>query len=60
MISTEVVEMLSKGAIEELPFATPGFTSNLFLVPKKGGGVRPIINLRPFNAFLRYQHFQME
>uniref|UniRef100_A0A1X7TWZ5 Reverse transcriptase domain-containing protein n=1 Tax=Amphimedon queenslandica TaxID=400682 RepID=A0A1X7TWZ5_AMPQE len=39
--------MISKGAVTELQ--TPpedGFFSSLFLVPKKGGGQRPVINLK--------------
>ncbi|XP_063289505.1 uncharacterized protein LOC134573649 [Pelobates fuscus] len=60
LISTEIRELQAKKAIEEVPLDTPGFVSNLFLVPKKGGGVRPVINLRPLNAFIQYRHFKME
>lgn len=36
------------------------FISTLFLVRKKDGGCRPVINLREVNQFLRYHHFKME
>ena len=39
---------------------TPGYLSSLFLVPKKGGGQRPVVNLKPLNQFLPYEHFKME
>ena len=32
----------------------------IFLVPKKGGEHRPVINLEDLNVFLRYKHFKME
>ena len=47
LVSQEISEMISKGAITELQ--TPpesGFFSTLFLVPKKDGGQRPVINLK--------------
>jgi hypothetical protein len=36
-----------KGAIERVqdPFQSPDFYSRLFLVPKKTGGMRPVIDL---------------
>ena len=37
-----------------------GFVSALFLVPKKGGGQRPVVNLRPLNQYVHYEHFKME
>ena len=37
-----------------------GFYSTFFTVQKKGGGLRPILNLRPLNKYLKVQHFKME
>ena len=39
---------------------TTGFYSRLFLVPKKGGSFRPVIDLSPLNKFIANEHFQME
>ena len=37
-----------------------GFYLNLLLVPKKGGGQRPIVNLKALNEFVVPFHFNME
>ena len=37
-----------------------GFYSTFFLVPKKNGKLRPVINLRPLNRYLRKTHFKMD
>ena len=50
-----------KGAVIEL--STPpegGFHSTLFLVPKKDGGQRLVINLKALNYFVITPHFKME
>ena len=54
--------MLEKNAIEPVPWqeAQTGFYSTFFLVPKKSGGLRPVINLRPLNRYLKRQHFKMD
>uniref|UniRef100_A0A1X7VIX4 Uncharacterized protein n=1 Tax=Amphimedon queenslandica TaxID=400682 RepID=A0A1X7VIX4_AMPQE len=36
------------------------FVSTLFLIPKKDGGQRPVINLKPLNNFVNTPHFKME
>lgn len=58
VMDKEVSNLLSKGAVE---FASgPGFTSPLFVIPKKTGDLRPVLNLRALNQFLLTQHFKME
>ena len=53
--------MFNKGAIVETPNHLEGeFISNLFLVEKKDGGKRPVINLKHLSQFISYQHFKME
>ena len=37
-----------------------GFYSIFFLVDKKGGGVRPILNLKPLNKYIIKRTFKME
>ena len=61
LISTEITELLQKNAIEEVtPLLQPVFYLNLFLVPKKDGGQRPVINLKALNRFVQKEHFKME
>ena len=60
LIVEEVQELLCKGAIKEMQNSRSGFYSNLFLVPKKDGGQRPVINLKALNNFVQTQHFKME
>ena len=37
--------VIAKGAIQKTPFTRDGFYSRLFLVPKKGGSMRPVIDV---------------
>ena len=63
LIDQEVQELLAKQAVHYVPTSRQnelGFISSLFIVPKKGGGHRPVINLRPLNSFIPYEHFKME
>jgi hypothetical protein len=51
-ISTEILSMLAKNAIEMTSFHPKEFVSSLFVVPKKTGDLRPVINLKPLNKFI--------
>ena len=61
LISDEVQSMLDKGAIHSVQQdAGKGWFSRIFLVPKREGKFRPVVNLRPLNRWIRYRHFKME
>lgn len=61
LIEQEVEQLLLKEVVRELPsLPVGGFYSTLFLVPKKDGGQRPVINLKCLNAFIEAPHFKME
>ena len=60
LIDFEVQKMLQKGAIRRASFNPRQFISNLFIIPKKSGDLRPVINLKPLNEFVQYHHFKME
>jgi hypothetical protein len=58
-----VEALLAKGAIEEVPLSPPplSYISPIFLIPKKDGGMRPILNLKKLNAsHLDTPYFRME
>ncbi|XP_062372037.1 uncharacterized protein LOC134059609 [Sardina pilchardus] len=60
-LTQELSALLDKGAIEPVdPLLQPGgFYSTYFLVPKKDGGLRPILDLRGLNRFLKVFRFHM-
>jgi len=60
LVEDEIASLLDKRAIQQVPHHCNLFYSNLFLVEKKGGGQRPVINLSTLNSFVRHQHFKME
>ena len=56
LINAEVQELLKKGAIP----SDQAFYSSLFLVPKKEGTYRPVIDLSSSNRFVPHVRFQMD
>ena len=59
-MTEEISEMMAKGAIQEASYRGRGFVSNVFLVPNKDGGQRPVINLKKLNEYVHTEHFKME
>ena len=59
-LEEEVASLLSKGAVEEIIPECPGYYSRIFLVPKKNGKLRLIIDLSVLNHFVHTQTFKME
>ena len=55
-----VSRLLSRGKVRKVLVPQPLFFSRLFLVPKKGGSLRLIIDLSRLNRFLVVPHFKME
>ncbi|KAL0199171.1 hypothetical protein M9458_007711, partial [Cirrhinus mrigala] len=61
VLHAEVAVQLAKDAIEPVPPAEmkSGFYSPYFIVPKKSGGLRPILDLRALNRSLLRLPFKM-
>ncbi len=61
VLRAEIAVLLAKDAIEPVPPAEmkSGFYSLYFIVPKKGGGLRPILDLRVLNRALHKLPFRM-
>ena len=60
LIEEEINNLLAKDAIEEIPMSELYYSSSMFLVTKKSGGKRPVLNLKPLNKFVPNQTFKME
>ena len=61
-ILEEVSSLVEKGAVTVVDSHYPQteFYSVLFLVPKKNGQMRPVINLKALNQWVETPHFKME
>ena len=62
ILEKEILSLLEKRAISIVPAeqSQGGFYSKYFLVPKRGGnGIRPILDLRALNKYLRRYKFRM-
>lgn len=62
LLEEEVAGLLVKGAVERVPSQEvgKGWYSTYFLVAKKTGDWRPILNLKPLNRLLQIDSFKME
>ena len=52
--------MITKKAVEEVHFCQARFVSPMFIVPKKGGKWRPVLNLQSLNQYVSRAHFKLE
>ena len=59
-LQDEISDLLQKRAIRLTDPHSLGFYSQMFVVPKKDGGWRPIINLKYLNSYLHTPHFKLE
>lgn len=60
LVQEEVEKLLDKGAIIRIPESQAHFVCSMFLVDKKDGSFRPVLNLKPLNAHTAPKHFKME
>ena len=60
VLQQEISDLLLKDAIEEVRDGSPGFYSHLFVVPKKNGKLRPVIDLSALNRHITLERFKME
>ena len=61
LVDQELQKLLDKGVIVQLKTVLQSsFLSTLFLVPKKDGNLRPVINQKCLNTFVVSPHFKME
>ena len=56
----EIEALIGKGAIVASSLSPGDFVCNIFVIPKKIKGYRPVINLKDLNSFLEVHHFKME
>ena len=59
-LQEEISDLLQKQAIWRANPRSPGYYSQMFVVPKKDGGWRPIINLKDLNSYLQIPHFKLK
>ena len=61
VLEEEIASLMKKGVIRVIPTveSQKGFYSRYFVIPKRGGGLRPILDLRVLNRHLRKYKFKM-
>ena len=60
IVQEEITSLLNKGAIRLIPESQAHFVCSMFLVSKKDGSFRPVLNLKPLNSHTTPKHFKME
>lgn len=57
---TVIEKLIKKGVISRCEYVKGQFLSSHFLIKKPNGKHRLILNLKPFNTFVKNDHFKME
>lgn len=60
ILQLEIQKLVEKGAAQQVQPSRVHLASPMFIIPKSGGGWRPILDLRGLNSFLEPPHFKME
>ena len=60
VIDQEISKLLNMGVIKEVEHDPNEYISPIFVVPKKNGEYRMILNLKELNKSIPYYHFKME
>lgn len=60
IIQNEIEKLLEMKVIEEVEHTPGEYISPIFIVPKKNGEYRMILNLKELNENIVYHHFKME
>ena len=60
LIDQAVQMMITKEAVKQVSACPDQFLSPVFLVPKRDGGQRPVINLKRLSQYVEYQLFKLE
>lgn len=60
IFSQEIQDLVRKEAIEPIDDSGQFFVSGVFIIQKKSGGCRTIVNLKALNKFVFSPHFKIE
>ena len=60
IIQNEIKKLLEMKVIKEIEYTPGEYISPIFIVPKKNGEYRMILNLKQLNEYIVYHHFKME
>jgi len=60
VVRQEIQKLIRKGVIMKVKYSRSQIVSELFLLPKKDGTFRLILNLKSFNEFVIHHHFKTD